>query len=196
VDSELRSFHRGEQVVIREVLNAKVWTRRPVTIIEDSADQVVSWLAPGTVIDYPLNVEHGEMCLAMWLRGEWTLAPKVFRAPGHLRIAPRDAPYEVFAPLTRDDGVESWYVNVQRPLQRTPFGFDTMDEILDLVVSRNCQSWQRKDEGELELALAKGFMSQLDVTRIRGVLDDVEADLSRGDAPWDLSWASWRPSHA
>ncbi len=196
MNPELRSFHRGEVVVIREVLNAKVWTRRPVTIIEDSADQVVSWLAPGTLIDYPLNVEHGETCLSMWLRGEWTLAPKVFRAPGHLRIAPCDAPYEVFAPLTLDGGVESWYVNVQRPLQRTPFGFDTMDEILDLVVSCNLQSWQRKDEDELELALTKGFVSQLDVTRIRGVLDDIEADLSRGHAPWDLSWASWRPSHA
>ncbi|NNN00374.1 MAG: hypothetical protein HKL86_00910 [Acidimicrobiaceae bacterium] len=61
-----RRFLPGERVVIREIRNGKVWTARPVTVVEDSDEQFVSYLAPGTLIDYPMNVEHGAGCFAMW----------------------------------------------------------------------------------------------------------------------------------
>jgi hypothetical protein len=185
-------FQKGDRVVIREVLNGQVWTVRPVTILEDSDTQVVSWLAPGTLIDYPVGVEHGEKCLSMWLSGEWDLFSKEFTPPGMLRVAPSGAPFEVLAPLVPGDGVAWWYVNFQRPLQRTPLGFDTMDEILDLVVSADCSEWERKDADELELAVAMGYLSRLDAQRIDGACRFVESCLGRGDVPWDRSWSSWR----
>jgi len=187
-------FQKGERVVIREVLNDKVWTVRPVTILEDSDAQVVSWLAPGTFIDYPIGVEHGEKCLSMWLSGEWELRAKEFAPPGVLRVAPSGAPFEVFAPLEPEGGVAWWYVNFQRPLERTPLGFDTMDEILDLVVSADCSEWERKDADELELAVAMGYLSRLDARRIENACSVVESCLGRGEVPWDRNWSSWRAS--
>jgi hypothetical protein len=185
-------FARGQRVVIREVLNNKVWTVRPVTILEDSSAQVVSWLAPGTIIDYPVGVEHGEKCITMWLSGEWELSPKEFTPPGIFRIAPRDAPFEVFAPLGPNDEVASWYVNFQRPLVRTPLGFDTMDEILDLVVSADFRQWERKDADELDLAVTRGYLRRSDATRISDACRWVESSLVRGVVPWDHSWLSGR----
>jgi hypothetical protein len=162
-----------------------------VTVQEDSDTQVITWLASGTVIDYPVGVQHGRTCISMWLSGEWDLHPKVFHPPGVLRIAPRDAPFEVFAPM-KDEGVERWYVNFQQPLRRTASGFDTMDEILDLVVSPDCLTWQRKDEDELELAVDMGFLSHSDAQRIERNCHAVEESLARGDVPWDRSWETWR----
>jgi len=194
VDDELSRFQPGDRVVIREVLNGKVWTVRPVTVVEDSDVQLVTWLAPGTIINYPIDVAHGEKCFSMWLSGQWTLATKEFRAPGMLRIAPRDAPFEVFLPMTPLGGVEHWYVNFEQPLQRTAIGFDTMDEILDLVVSSDLANWERKDADELELAVTMGYLDDSDATRLTGTCDALERTLENGDVPWDQSWVSWRPS--
>jgi hypothetical protein len=191
VSSAVHRFQPGERVVIREVLNGQVWTVRPVKILEDSDVHVVSWLAPGTLTDYPAGVEHGATCLNMWLSGEWRLEPKVFHPPGMLRIAPRDAPYEVFAPLLPEGGVQWWYVNFQRPLERTSMGFDTMDEILDLVVSADCGEWVRKDADELELAVAMGFLDRVDAKRISDACSTLEESLERGVVPWDHDAAKW-----
>jgi len=188
-----RRFLSGERVVIREVLNGKVWTVRPVTVVEDSDDQFVSYLAPGTLIDYPVDVEHGEKCFSMWLSGEWELHKRGFNAPGMLRIAPQGMPFEIFATVTPRDGVTSWYVNFQEPLRRQPHGFDTMDETLDLTVSQDFTSWERRDEDELELAVAMGIYSKEDAERLLGVCAMVEAQLAKGAVPWDRSWRDWSP---
>lgn len=70
-------------------------------------------LAPGTLIDYPVGVEHGEKTFSMWLSGDWTLGKKEFVPPGMLRIAPHAQPFEVFAPVHEHVGIASWYVNFQ-----------------------------------------------------------------------------------
>lgn len=191
---ELRVFAPGERVVIREVLRGKVWTSRPVTVVEDSRAQFVSYLAPGTIIEYPVGVSHGRVTFDMWCSGEWELGDKVFSPPGMLRIAPARAPFEVFAPVTPGAGVLSWYVNLQRPLCRTPVGFDTMDETLDLLVSADFADWERKDADELALAVQMGVYDDAEAARITRSCELIEKALGRGEVPWDRSWRDWRPS--
>ncbi|MBT2555553.1 DUF402 domain-containing protein [Arthrobacter sp. ISL-5] len=190
---ELRTFRPGERILIREVLDSKVWTARPVTVIEDTDDQLVSYLAPGTLIDYPLAVEHGEKTFSMWLSGEWGLRKKEFVAPGMLRIAPHGQPFEVFASVPENGGVISWYVNFQQPLKRTALGFDTMDETLDLIVAADFSSWERRDEDELELAVSMGIYDPADAQRLIASCAAVEQSLSQGTVPWDIRWRGWTP---
>ncbi|NNN00375.1 MAG: DUF402 domain-containing protein [Acidimicrobiaceae bacterium] len=100
-----------------------------------------------------------------------------------LRIAPLGKAFEVFATVTLEEGVSSWYVNFQEPLRRRLHGFDTMDETLDLAVSRDFASWQRKDQDELETAVTMGLYSPEDAQRL---LDDcamVEQQLANGVVP-------------
>lgn len=188
-----RRFLPGERIVIREVLRGKVWTVRPVIVIEDTEEQLVSYLAPGTLIDYPVDVEHGERCFSMWLSGEWNLKKQEFVSPGMLRIAPHGQPFEIFASVPEEGGVESWYVNFQEPLRRGPLGFDTMDETLDLIVAADFLSWSRRDEDELELAVAMGVYSRADAQRLYDTCAAVEASLVCGIVPWDRRWHSWIP---
>jgi predicted RNA-binding protein associated with RNAse of E/G family len=194
MSNSVRHFLPGERVLIREVLNRKVWTVRPVMVIEDSEDQFVSYLSSGTLIDFPVDVEHGEKGFSMWLSGEWELDKKEFYAPGTLRIAPKGKPFEVFATVIAKEGVTSWYVNFQEPLRRQPHGFDTMDETLDLIVSREFTSWHRQDEDELKMAVAMGFYSQEDAERLLDNCSVVEEQLANGLVPWDRSWHDWSPA--
>jgi predicted RNA-binding protein associated with RNAse of E/G family len=191
----LRRFEPGERIAIREVLRGRVWTSRPVVVVvEDAVDQFVSYLEPGTIIEYPVGTQHGRGTFAMWLSGEWELGHKEFYAPGMLRIAPAGQPFEVFAPVTPELGVTFWYVNLQQPLVRTMDGFDTMDETLDLLVAADFSSWERKDSDELELAIEMGVYSQREAQRILDSCVAVEKALERGEVPWDRDWRDWRPT--
>ncbi|MBT2517166.1 DUF402 domain-containing protein [Streptomyces sp. ISL-90] len=190
----LRNFEPGERIAIREVVRGRVWTSRPVVVVQDTTEQFVSYLAAGTVIDYPVGVQHGLGTFSMWLSGEWEIGDKEFHAPGTLRVAPVGQPFEVFTPVTAEHGVSAWYVNFQQPLFRTPQGFDTLDETLDLIVAADFSSWERKDEDELELAIEMGVYDEREARRILDACDAVEDALSRGDIPWDRTWSDWRPS--
>lgn len=188
---ELRAFRTGERILIREVLRGKVWTVRPVTVVEDTEDQLVTYMVPGTLIDYPVGVEHGQKTFSMWLSGDWTLEKKEFVPPGMLRIAPYAQPFEVFASVSGHQGVTSWYVNFQKPLKRTRLGFDTMDETLDLIVAADFSSWRRRDEDELELAVSMGIYDAAAAQGLIAACTTVEQSLSQGKVPWDCRWRDW-----
>ena len=190
---ETSYFSAGDSIYMREILNGKIWTSRPVSVVADNSDQTVTWLSPGTLIDYPRDVQHGEICFGMWLSGEWSLEKREFKYPGFLRIAPADANFEIFATVPEVGGVQSWYVNFQRPLERLEDGFATMDETLDLIVEKDFKNWVRRDEDELELALKMGVYTEEDVSRILENCIAVESKLSFGEVPWDISWKDWIP---
>jgi predicted RNA-binding protein associated with RNAse of E/G family len=83
--------------------------------------------------------------------------------------------------------VEHWYVNFEQPLRRTPVGFDTFDEKLDLIV-RPDGSYRWKDEDELEQAAAAGLLDP----------DEVRAEAQRvlEEWPFPTGWEEWRPDPA
>ena len=84
----------------------------------------------------------------------------------------------------RDGGeLEHWYVNFERPLRRTPLGFDTFDEKLDLIV-RPDGRYRWKDEDELEQAAAAGL---LDAAAVRA-----EAARVLAEWPFPTGWEDWR----
>jgi hypothetical protein len=84
------------------------------------------------------------------------------------------------------------YVNFQEPLRRTPIGFDTVDLVLDLVVSPD-GGCRRKDEEDFARAVAAG---QIPPETAEVVLADavhMEAVAAAAGAPFDEDWRSWRP---
>lgn len=128
-------FAPGDTVVVIEIMDGKVWTARPVTVINDTAEEIALWLAPGTVTRYPSGPQHGEHTVRQWIEGEWELHDRPWSPPGKLRLTrPGDA-FEVWAtPGMHHDGTP-WYVNLQDPLRRVGAGFTTIDHLLDLLVS-------------------------------------------------------------
>lgn len=186
-------FTSGETVVVAEVMNGKVWTVRPVTVIKDTADEIALWLAPGTLTRCPSGPQHGEHTVRQWISGEWELLDRRWSPPGTLRLTrPGDA-FDVWAsPGMHADGTP-WYVNLQDPLRRVGAGFTTMDHLLDLLVSPDLDTWEWKDDAEFEFAQEAGLFSSCRATEIRAVGLDIVTAVETGQPPWDQSWATWRP---
>ena len=84
----------------------------------------------------------------------------------------------------RDGAFEHWYVNFEQPLRRSPVGFDTFDEKLDLIVQPDGR-YVWKDEDELEQAAALGLV---DAAAVRA-----EAARVLEEWPFPTGWEDWRP---
>jgi hypothetical protein len=85
-----------------------------------------------------------------------------------------------------------WYVNVQTPFDRQPYGFDVADMTLDVVV-RPDRSWYWKDTDELRDALAAGACSEAQAEQIWEAGRQVVRLVESGSAPFDESWRRWQP---
>jgi hypothetical protein len=84
-----------------------------------------------------------------------------------------------------------WYIDLQEPLRRTPLGFDTMDHLLDIVVSPDRSEWRWKDEEELGEATAIGLYTQQQASSIRVEGQRAVAMLKASDSPYSRAWADW-----
>jgi predicted RNA-binding protein associated with RNAse of E/G family len=84
-----------------------------------------------------------------------------------------------------------WYVNMQPPFRRTPFGVDIVDRTLDIVV-RPDRSWYWKDEDELAHAVEKGACSPELASRIRQAGEEAVRLIEARASPFDEEWTGWR----
>ena len=86
------------------------------------------------------------------------------------------------------ESLRCWYIDLQEPLRRTPIGLDTMDHLLDIVVSPDRSEWQWKDEDEFREAVAIGVFSAEEAHAIRGEGERVLGLLQAGESPYGDSW--------
>lgn len=138
----------GSSIVRRSILDRRVGNVRALTIVQDRAELVAMYLAPG----YPCKRRTGTRGGP---RGRVLLADTGQHEDwrwGHNHVLvlyqPGDA-HTVQLFRRAEDGVFiSWYIDLQEPLRRTPIGFDTRDYTLDIVVTPDRSSWSWKDEDE------------------------------------------------
>jgi len=88
---------------------------------------------------------------------------------------------------------QEWYVNLQLPLERTRFGFDTADNVLDVVVAADLSSWRWKDEHELVEAIRVGRFTTEEAEEVREEGRRALATLEARGWPFDGVWSDWRP---
>jgi hypothetical protein len=137
----------------------------------------VLWFAPET--RFPMGGD---------LFGEWSLDDRLvdLRA-GQLRISRPDEPFSVLLFHHEDGSFRGWYVNLERPQQRTALGFDLEDELLDIWVERGKQP-ELLDEDELDEAVHRGLFSAARAAQIRANAEGILAS-----PPWPTGWEDWRP---
>jgi len=80
------------------------------------------------------------------------------------------------------------YINLQSPLQRTPIGFDSCDQVLDVVVDPD-GAWHWKDESELLDAVDLGLYSTEEAAAIRAEGERVIPMLPR---LLPTGWEGWQ----
>jgi hypothetical protein len=86
-----------------------------------------------------------------------------------------------------------WYINLQDPLRRTPIGFDSMDHILDIVISPDRSTWRWKDEDDFNEAVAIGVYSAQEARAIRAEGERAVELMQANQSPFCDGWERWSP---
>jgi hypothetical protein len=183
----------GNHVLYREIAHGKVWTARPVTVIQDTYDLIGLYFRNNThwkvcaPSDPETDLLHCKANLRQWHLNDavWSYGDTVFLiSPGKAH-----AVHVMWDPLQRFVG---WYVNLQEPVRRTGLGFDFLDQELDIVVSPDLD-WQWKDKNHLEQAQDLGLFSPEQVRAILQEGQQVVVNIQVKAVPFDGSWNDWGP---
>jgi predicted RNA-binding protein associated with RNAse of E/G family len=162
--------------VWRDVHHGRVWRAQACRIVEDSPETIALWIPAGA----PAKVPAGGLRIP---GDDWELVDKINRRD-QLCVARPGRAHSIYVFWTDAGELEDWYVNFEQPLRRSPVGFDTFDEKLDLIV-RPDGKYRWKDEDELEQAAALGL---LDPDAVRA-----EAQRVLREWPFPTGWENFRP---
>jgi Protein of unknown function (DUF402) len=136
-------FAAGATAVRRDVLRGRVWAAAPHRVVRDSGGELVLayWpgiesLAPTTWIEWLGSGDDAlrKQAIPNLARGQWELGRWVWRDTIVLSWFGADQDLSVHRYWDSAGTPLRWYVNFERPFQRTRIGIDTFDLLLDLVI--------------------------------------------------------------
>jgi len=172
-----------------------------MTVVFDHGDSLALWFPWGTPWKAPTTPRwrhrqetRGERlaeCLAL---REWVLVDREWDV-STLCLFEAHAAHAVWVSWLPNGDHFGWYVNLQEPFVRTDHALQTMDLMLDIVVSPD-RSWRWKDEDELAAFVARGVFDEAKAEGVRSeglrVLDRLETN----QPPFCDPWPEWRPHPA
>jgi hypothetical protein len=180
----------GDHIVIRSAGDF-VRAARPTTVIEDDGEGIVAYLSPGTQWFGPL-IENRATVVRDAANGTLQRGLMTWTTHHTLLIVRPGDEYSPYGMWNGSGELVCWYINLQEPMRRSPIGYDTRDQLLDIVFAPDLQSWTWKDENELEEAIGYGFFTQERAAQVRRSGEAVIELVERGDAWW-THWGDWAP---
>jgi uncharacterized protein DUF402 len=190
----MRRWRRGDVVVLREMWDGRVFSARPLIVVEDRQDMRVFYAPARNRYRIPVDSNGIELRLP---GGDWRLREVEGTQRRVLSFSFPGVPYAVL--LLWDDETDrflEYYVNMEDPLRPTDLGFDTTDNILDALIEPDRSAWHWKDEDELREAIARGLFTEHQAAHVRRAGErGIEHVLLR-EPPFDRDWEDWRPDPA
>ncbi|HEU4354138.1 MAG TPA: DUF402 domain-containing protein [Actinomycetota bacterium] len=184
----MERWSTGDPIVLREIWRGRVFEARPATVVEDAPEQTTLVIPGGVRCGVPIGEDGAELRLP---DRPWRLEVRQRGPEPILSFAWPETPYAVLR-WTTEEGTPVWYVNLQRPLERTELGFDTADHALDVIVELD-GSWAWKDEDELAEAVEHGLFTIEETERFRAEGERAVARILDREPPFDHDWSPWRP---
>ncbi len=201
--SDGHRWRPGDPLVVTEVWHGHLWSAIPHTLVSADETGHVTYLAPDAVGAYATS--RGVPGRAHLSRGErklaalQTLVYRVVEAPHH--FAPL-ASLHFFRPgswarvnlgwsADRSQFL-GWYVNFEVPYQLVDHGLQTMDLVLDMLVTPD-RTWRWKDRDEFDDALARGILSADIAATLEAEAAQVIDQVERRQGPFADAWPGWRP---
>lgn len=167
----------------------RVWSAWPAIVVEDGAEQLVTYIPPGTVVRHAAAGDGTPLRL---YRDEWTFADRVTTRPV-LSFAPVDREHATLVFWDTRWRFDGWYVNLERRLARGDRTYDFVDHCLDVLIPPDRTAWTWKDEDELAEAVALGIFSPAQARAFRREGELAARDVLERRPPFDRDWSAWRP---
>ncbi|WTD02895.1 DUF402 domain-containing protein [Streptomyces albidoflavus] len=168
---------------------------RPVTVVQDTADLLAVWMAPGTEVVRPVLADgtplHREPLTTRYTKPRAVRRDRWF-GTGVLKLARPGEPWSVWLFWEPGWRFKNWYVNLEQPLERWSGGVDSQDHFLDIAVAPD-RSWRWLDEDEFAEAQAAGLMTPDQAAAVREAGTRAVERIGAWGAPFGDGWPDWRP---
>ena len=173
---------------------SRVFWAYPTIVVQDTPELVALYLPCGAA---GKNVARRPEPLDLLSPGSIPVVDHTWHTTDVLMlIVPGEAfsVYAMRAASTRD--LDCWYINLQEPLRRTRIGFDTMDQMLDVVVSPDFSGWKWKDADEFAETECIGYYSPEQAQAIRAEGEKAVDLLTSTRRAFYERWLNWQPEPA
>lgn len=189
-------FPVGTPVVWRSRPDGEVGFVFACRVLADDHDVIAVVQATGAQMSRRVGQRGGPRGRSL-LTGTWDGArvESVWDGPPAVRVHPIGRSYSVIRSwLEPAQCFRGWYVNLEQPWVRTSIGFDSRDDVLDVLVSDDLGECSLKDEDEMAFAVSIGTMTQDEARDVRATATDVVADIVNRRWPFDdRAWHAFRP---
>ena len=186
----MRRFEPGESAALREIWDGRIWSARPVTVVEDAEEQITLFIPAGAHWMAPFR--NGKRLKIQ--QAEYELMEQPYKAHVLSFAWPANSA-AVLLFYGSDWSPSHWYVNLEDPLRRSPVGFDTLDHKLDVIVELD-GSWRWKDEDQFAEIIELGLLDPEEETLLRTEAQDAVRRIAEHEVPFDRDWFGWRPDPA
>lgn len=155
---------------LRHVLFGRTWCLLPVTVLERSHELIALRISCGSNWLAACDQDGGWLQIDDWT--SWELRAKSWTSSDLTYLIPFGA-WCAYGILRRPGchNPHLCYVNFQKPLQETRWGFETLDLELDLVSSwfpdHETQHWNFKDLERFNDLLERGVLDETDGDHVR-----------------------------
>jgi hypothetical protein len=186
----LSRWRPGDIIVLRGIQKNKLWWANPAYLVNDSSQLIAFYWPAGTPTRSPLS----RPTVRDELENRIALGERLWTDNDVLSLTIPGAGFSIevmwHAGTTQ---LRCWYVHLQEPLRRTRIGFDTMDQMLDIVISPDRSHWYWKDENEFAEAETIGLYSAEKTRTIRAEGEKVIHMLRDNASPFCDGWEKWQP---
>lgn len=183
-------FKSGDEIIYRGVWRGRLIWACAATVVEDSAERIIIFWRAGTPVLRPSERPSPQVLMGNefeLIHTEWIRTDVLsITLPGKAHAV------EVMWEAGQAK-LDCWYIQLQEPLQRTRVGFDTMDQVLDVVIWPDKSKWKWKDEDEFAEAVTIGMYSAEEAAAIRAEGERVIKQFEANRPPFCDPWEDWRP---
>jgi len=178
-------------ILLRGVWRQIIWFVLPVIVVQDSPELIALYWRAGTPNKIP---EKRLTPMELLTTHKLDLVDRTWEETDVLMLVTPGASHAVYAMWeSKHTRLKCWYVDLQDPLRRTSIGFDTMDHLLDIVISPDRSKWRWKDEGEFKEAVEIGLYSMEKAKAIRAEGERVIRLAEANQSPFCDGWERWSP---
>ena len=187
----------GDIVTLRWIRNTPADLVAPVRVVEHDSARTILYLPAGTPLKARANSEGDLVRRSKPLmereREITSLADDTWTGNHTLMLHEPHRLGAVWLFWSEADwSFQSYYINLQAPLERSPVGFDTADYLLDIVVAPDL-SWRWKDEDEFAIAIEHELISSVLLHAVRAEGRRFIQEIETRQWPFDQGLETWRP---